>query len=75
MPNSETLIGLRDERLTPKQTADREAIARAHGVTFRTDEDGRTVYSLPEPRDWGVVRDAIKAADLALNDCAPRARW
>ena len=74
------LFGWRDCPLNNAQIAARRRIAEAHGAEFDVMNKGKTAYSLPMD-DLGDtvrltrVREAIKAADLALNDGAPPAKW
>ena len=71
----EEFFGLRDPTLNETQICARRRIAQAHGAEFNVGRGGRTSYSLAtkDPAQLTAVRDAIKAADLALSDDASRA--
>ena len=73
---NEELFGLRDQRLNDQQIADRERIAFQNGAEFRVGRGGKTTYSFAtsDSAQLTAVREAIKAADLALNDGAPPAK-
>ena len=73
------LFGSWDQPLNDNQIPAREGIAQLHGAEFRVGSGGKTTFSLPmsdlgDTARFAAVREAIKAADLSLNDGAPLAK-